>query len=51
MRKIVGLVFVGLGVALIALAVALPSYVYPRLAKHRRIRTSTWWPRGRGSLC
>lgn len=33
MRKIVGLVFVGLGVALIALAVALPSYVYPRLAK------------------
>ena len=33
MRKIVGLVFVGLGVALIALAIALPSYVYPRIAK------------------
>lgn len=33
MRKIVGLVFVGLGVALIALAIALPSYAYPRIAK------------------
>jgi hypothetical protein len=33
MRKIVGLVFVGLGVALIGLAIALPSYVYPRIAK------------------
>jgi hypothetical protein len=33
MRKILGLVFVGLGVALIALAIALPSYVYPRIAK------------------
>lgn len=33
MRKIIGLVFVGLGVALMALAVALPSYVYPRIAK------------------
>jgi DUF3068 family protein len=33
MRKIVGLVFVGLGVALLALAIALPSYVYPRIAK------------------
>jgi len=33
MRKIVGLVFVGLGVALMALAIALPSYVYPRIAK------------------
>jgi hypothetical protein len=33
MRKIVGLVFVGLGVALIGLAIALPSYAYPRIAK------------------
>ena len=33
MRKIVGLVFLALGVALIALAIALPSYVYPRVAK------------------
>jgi len=33
MRKIVGLVFLALGVALIALAIALPSYVYPRIAK------------------
>jgi hypothetical protein len=33
MRKIVGLVSIGLGVALIALAIALPSYVYPRVAK------------------
>jgi Porin PorA len=33
MRRIVGLVLVALGVALIALAVALPSYVYPRVAK------------------
>jgi hypothetical protein len=33
MRKIVGLVFVGLGVALIALAIALPTYAYPRIAK------------------
>jgi hypothetical protein len=33
MRKIVGLVLVGLGVALLGLAIALPSYVYPRIAK------------------
>jgi len=33
MRRIVGLVFVALGVALIALAIALPTYVYPRVAK------------------
>jgi len=33
MRKIVGLVSIGLGVALISLAIALPSYVYPRVAK------------------
>jgi DUF3068 family protein len=32
MRRIVGLVFVALGVALIALAIALPTYVYPRVA-------------------
>lgn len=32
MRRIVGLVFVALGVALIALAIALPAYVYPRVA-------------------
>jgi len=31
MRRIVGLVFVALGVALIGLAVALPAYVYPRV--------------------
>jgi hypothetical protein len=33
MRRIIGLVFVALGVALIALAIALPTYVYPRVAK------------------
>jgi hypothetical protein len=33
MRKIVGLVLLGLGVALIALAIAMPTYVYPRIAK------------------
>jgi hypothetical protein len=33
MRRIVGLVLVALGVALIALAIALPTYVYPRVAK------------------
>jgi hypothetical protein len=33
MRRIVGLVFVALGVALIALAIALPTYVYPRVEK------------------
>jgi hypothetical protein len=33
MRRIVGLVFVALGVALIALAIALPTYAYPRVAK------------------
>jgi hypothetical protein len=33
MRRIVGLVLVALGVALIALAIALPTYVYPRIAK------------------
>jgi hypothetical protein len=33
MRRIVGLVLVGIGVMLIALAVALPTYVYPRIAK------------------
>jgi hypothetical protein len=32
MRRIIGLVFVALGVSLIALAVALPAYVYPRVA-------------------
>lgn len=32
MRRIVGLVLVGLGVALIVLAIALPTYVYPRVA-------------------
>lgn len=33
MRKIAGLVLVALGVAFIGLAVALPGYVYPRVAK------------------
>jgi DUF3068 family protein len=33
MRKIVGLVLLGLGVFLIALATALPTFVYPRVAK------------------
>jgi hypothetical protein len=33
MRRIAGLVLVALGVALIALAIALPTYVYPRVAK------------------
>ncbi len=33
MRRILGLVLVALGVALIALAVAMPTYVYPRVAK------------------
>jgi Porin PorA len=33
MRRIVGLVFLALGVALIALAVALPTFVYPRVEK------------------
>jgi hypothetical protein len=33
MRRIIGLVLVALGVALIALAIALPTYVYPRVAK------------------
>lgn len=33
MRRIVGLVFVALGVALVGLAGALPTYVYPRVAK------------------
>jgi hypothetical protein len=33
MRRIVALVLVALGVALIALAIALPTYVYPRVAK------------------
>jgi len=33
MRRIVGLVLVALGVALISLAIALPTYVYPRVAK------------------
>lgn len=33
MRRIIGLVLVGLGVCLIALAIALPTYVYPRVAK------------------
>lgn len=33
MRRIVGLVFVALGVSLIALAIALPTYVYPQVAK------------------
>jgi hypothetical protein len=33
MRRIVGLVLVALGVAFIALAIALPTYVYPRVAK------------------
>jgi hypothetical protein len=33
MRRIIGLVLVAAGVALIALAVALPTYVYPRVAK------------------
>jgi len=33
MRKIVGPVLLGLGVALIALAIAMPTYVYPRIAK------------------
>lgn len=32
MRRIAGLVFVALGVGLIALAIALPTYVYPRVA-------------------
>jgi hypothetical protein len=33
MRRIIGLVFVALGVALIVLAIALPNYVYNRVAK------------------
>ncbi len=33
MRRIVGLVLVALGVALVALAIALPTYVYPRVQK------------------
>ena len=33
MRRIVGLVLVALGVALIGLAVALPAFVYPRITK------------------
>jgi hypothetical protein len=33
MRKIVGLVFLGLGVFLIGLAIAMPTFVYPRIAK------------------
>jgi Porin PorA len=32
MRRIIGLVFIALGVTLIALAIALPTYVYPRVA-------------------
>jgi hypothetical protein len=32
MRRIIGLVFVGIGVALIVIAIALPTYVYPRVA-------------------
>jgi hypothetical protein len=32
MRRIVGLVFVAVGVALIVIAIALPTYVYPRVA-------------------
>ena len=33
MRRIVGLVLVALGTALVGLAVALPSYAYPRVTK------------------
>ena len=33
MRKILGLICIALGVALVGLAIALPSYVYPRVAK------------------
>jgi Porin PorA len=33
MRRIVGLVMIALGTALVGMAVALPSYVYPRLTK------------------
>jgi hypothetical protein len=33
MRRIAGLVLLALGVALVALAIALPSYVYPRVQK------------------
>jgi hypothetical protein len=33
MRRIAGLVLVALGVALVAFAIALPSYVYPRVQK------------------
>ncbi len=32
MRRIIGLVFVAVGVALIVIAIALPTYVYPRVA-------------------
>jgi hypothetical protein len=33
MRRIAGLICVGLGVALIAMAIALPTYVYPRIQR------------------
>lgn len=33
MRRTIGLVLIALGVALIGLAIALPTYVYPRVAK------------------
>ena len=33
MRRIIGLVLIGIGVCLVVLAVALPTFVYPRVAK------------------
>ena len=48
MRRIVGLVLVALGVALIALAIALPTFVYPRVAKVPENPDQTLTARGTG---
>jgi hypothetical protein len=48
MRRIVALVLVALGVAVIALAITLPTYVYPRVAKAPVDPNSVMEARGEG---